>query len=121
MRDEFIHIKCNNCGKKYKLKNPAEIKQYRCGGCGQKVIVEPVLFNTENDKTRFSGVNYERGFKRLAMVLSGIIGIVSCIIGMSSDKEYFGGIFGIGLTLIIIIWLNYYLIRFIMRGFRKNI
>lgn len=122
MSDENLCVKCNNCGKKYKARNPAESIQYRCSGCGHTIIVKPVLFDTKIYKKQFSGINYDRGLKRLAIALI-LIAPLFLLVGFFSMEENPGGFFlwvsGILILLSLIIWI-YLLIRFVIKGFKNT-
>jgi len=39
--NSFIHVICNSCGKKYKVRNPDKPKKYKCKFCNTIVIIKP--------------------------------------------------------------------------------
>ncbi len=52
MEEEYIFVQCDNCGKRYKVKNPENPKRYRCGNCQNPIIVEPRLTKVYEDNSK---------------------------------------------------------------------
>ena len=42
MADEYIHVTCGNCDKRYRVKNPVTFKRYRCKNCNGIIVVNHI-------------------------------------------------------------------------------
>jgi ABC-type Fe3+ transport system permease subunit len=63
-------------------------------------------------------MNLERGFRRLVVVLSGVVLALGIFMDFGSPKAYELHFTWIAVVLVALLWMGFYAVRWVVRGFK---